>query len=183
MSNTSKSSKRNGNKVKQWFITFPRWEDVPNWESILPSSKYGLATQEHHEDGGLHWHIIIQLKVGLTKPSLLAFFTKTYPNDWKRIHFEPIRDIGHARNYVKKDIVLQQEWGTLLYLSPEMQLLKDEWTNTKLTADVATLNARQHQRHCEHIAYLWEQEHPACLYCGSRVIFCCDYYPTINIDL
>lgn len=100
------SSKRNGNEIKQWFITFPQSNDVSKEtfiKSLPPLSAYRIS-REDHEDGGFHLHASIKLKSkGLTKPKLLRWIERKWPNDYLRIHVKPTRSWKNAEDYSYKE--------------------------------------------------------------------------------
>lgn len=169
----------NRNPVCQWFITFPRWkeyEDIKEFEKISPKSKWGYAVKESHEDGGIHYHLMLKLSKGITKVKMIEYWKTMFPNDWKRIDVEPTRDFRAAHNYLAKEQLEVYEWGQGMKLPVWMQVLKDEWTNPELISRVNAEEKRQRARQDEHDKWLYECEHPICIICNKRDFMCCDYW-------
>lgn len=92
------------NPVKTWFCTFPKWEEVKRKTilTLLPSPTDYCICQETHKDGGNHYHALFRC-LGITHAQLLKHFQKVYPDDWKRIHFKPVRSVKQALLYCHKE--------------------------------------------------------------------------------
>lgn len=102
------SQKQNRHKIKQWFFTFPKSGDLTRQEFINSLMEFGEAefakcVQETHKDGSKHLHAIYKFQNGVTKTSILKYLKDEYPNDWKRIHLEPVRSMLKAQQYVEKE--------------------------------------------------------------------------------
>lgn len=101
-------SKQNRNPISQWFLTFPKCKDCTKLEFMNSLQKFTTITaykcvRETHLDGSFHIHSIIKTEKGVSKPKFLQFLRKEFPDDWKRIHIEPIRSIAHSMAYVDKE--------------------------------------------------------------------------------
>lgn len=152
----------NRNPVKQWFITFPRWNeygDIKEFEKISPKSSWGYAVKESHEDGGIHYHLMLKLIKGITKSKMLEYWKNMFPNDYKRIDCEGTKDVRAAYNYLGKEQLEVYEWGQGMKLPVWMQTLKDQWCNPDLLRHVAIREERIKQRTAEHDKWIWECEH------------------------
>lgn len=160
----------NRNPVKQWFITFPQWnkyDNINEFEKISPKSKWGYVVMESHENGGVHYHLMLNLiGTGMTKSKMLAYWTKMFPNDYKRIDIEPTKSFNDAHNYLQKEKLEVHEWGQGKKLPSWLQAIKDEWDINKLDRELCENRCikRIKQREKE----LYEYEH-TCVYC-----WCCD---------
>ena len=120
----------NRNPVCQWFITFPRWNeygDIKEFEKIAPKSKWGYVVKESHEDGGIHYHLMLKLTKGITKSKMLSYWTEKFPNDYKRIDIQPTKDFRAAYNYLGKEQLDVYEWGKGMNIPVWLQAIKDEW--------------------------------------------------------
>ena len=118
----------NRNPCTQWFITFPQWEDyndIKVFEKIIPSSSWGYVVKESHENGDIHYHVICRLKKGMTKSSLGKWFEKKFPNEYKRIDYQPVKALKAAIEYLDKEQLELYEWGVRNVLPAWMQKLKD----------------------------------------------------------
>lgn len=102
-------STTNKNKVNQFLITLPQWDQITDYklwaDTNLPPHQYLAICQETHENGGNHHHIVIHTTTKLTKPQLISRFTKLFPDKWKKIHITNIRKdtITHCVDYLKKE--------------------------------------------------------------------------------
>lgn len=97
----------NRNRIKQWFITYPRWPSEDKHllrDQLLPLfPDYYFISKETHEDGGTHFHAIIRLKTSQSQTHLLKYFKSIYPDDYKRIHFKAVKSPKHALTYLSKE--------------------------------------------------------------------------------
>lgn len=101
-------SQQNRHKIKQWFLTFPKSGDITKQEFINSLTEFGCSefakcVEETHKDGTKHLHAIYKFQDGVTKTSLLNYFRSEFPNDWKRIHVEPVRSMLKAQKYIDKE--------------------------------------------------------------------------------
>lgn len=108
---------KNRNPVKQWFITFPQVGDVTTKATFgkrLPPAEYTFCCEEEHKEGGLHLHLIIKLKKGISHSNLVKWIGAKFPEDWKRIHFEPVRNLENAKAYCNKEDPSPHEEGEIV---------------------------------------------------------------------
>ena len=167
----------NRNPVKQWFITFPRWneyEDIKVFEGMAPKSKWGYVVKESHEDGGIHYHLMLKLAKGITKSKMLAYWQDKFPNDYKRIDVEPTKDFRAAHAYLQKEKLDVYEWGQGMMLPAWMIPIKAEWdainnSNKKYLEKLERLKTLR-------LKELWQAEHDS-VYCYAcdRVLPCTDH--------
>ncbi len=107
---------RNGNPVKQWEVTFPQVSEEASketWHENFPPSTYSISCCEKHADGGIHLHMGIVFKHGISKPNLLDYIAAKYPCSSKRIHISPIRVMSQWQAYCKKEDPYPFERGSL----------------------------------------------------------------------
>jgi len=92
-------------KVEQWGITFPKSQgyNKANFAALFPPSTYSLVCEEQHEDGSPHLHAALKLTKGISQKTMLRWVQKKFPNDWKRIKFEAIKNWEHWHDYCKKE--------------------------------------------------------------------------------
>jgi len=155
----------NRNPVCQWFITFPRWEEYPDiktFEQISPKTKWGYAVKESHEDGGIHYHVMLKLSKGITKSKMLDHWKQMFPNDYKRIDVEPTKDFRAAYNYLGKEQLEVYEWGQGMKLPVWLQVIKNEWDDQK--ADIERWRQRLNDLTKKRLYESWEAEHNS-VYC------------------
>jgi len=97
-------SKTNRHPKKQWFVTYPKW-DSTRQAIIADYSNYDyyIVCQEQHKDGTLHYHICIKFVKPTKKQHILDMVKRTYPNDWKRVHIQPVRNIKATIEYCQKE--------------------------------------------------------------------------------
>lgn len=94
----------NRNKIKQYCITFPQWEgERKDFIDSLPPVEVCKCVREEHEDGGHHLHAYVKFKNGITKVKLKSWLEIKYPDDWKRIHFDPVRNLDGLLDYCSKE--------------------------------------------------------------------------------
>lgn len=109
----------NGNKIIQYFITFPTSGSVTK-EHFAERLKrldthYIKLCEETHEDGQPHFHAVVQLrKPGKSKPATIKLFKKWYPDDYKRIDVKPVRSLEHSLLYFDKEDKKCYEHGELI---------------------------------------------------------------------
>lgn len=81
--------KRNGNKIGQWFLTFPQSGNIDKNFILEIWTDYQLleyaVCKETHEDGNPHLHANVRLRYKITKPELLTKLKKAFPNTYLRI--------------------------------------------------------------------------------------------------
>jgi len=155
----------NRNPVCQWFITFPRWneyEDIKQFEKLAPKSKWGYVVKESHEDGGIHYHLMLKLNKGITKSKMLEYWKNTCPNDYKRIDCEPTKDFRSAYNYLGKEQLDVYEWGKGMTLPVWLQAIKDEWADDREGRELRF--RRIEERNQLRLKQIWESEHES-VYC------------------
>lgn len=114
------SEKINRNKLIQWAVTFPQYkrcaattsEGRDTYAEILtkktfanffPPNHYVCCCEETHEDGGLHLHMGIKLKKGLSKTGLMNYMKVKFPNDHERIKYKVITRWPGWIDYCKKE--------------------------------------------------------------------------------
>lgn len=95
----------NRNPIKQWEVTFPQCGDVTKQEFIdsFPPADYIICATEEHENGGLHHHLGIKLKKGISHSKLVKYLEAKWPEDWKRIHISAIKQWENFNDYCKKE--------------------------------------------------------------------------------
>lgn len=111
-----KMSKGTKNPVRQWEITFPQVGDATTRETFhesFPPSEYSICCCEKHADGGLHLHLGIVFKKGISKANLLDWIVCKFPGDYKRIHLSGIRAMSKWQDYCKKEDPEVFERGSL----------------------------------------------------------------------
>ncbi len=99
-------------KIKKWFFTFPDSKDRSEhwifklWKSDIYFYEAACGVKEAHDDTGkAHLHFAVHLKHGISKLQLLDKVKALEPEDWKRIHFVPMRntvDEQHSK-YLSKE--------------------------------------------------------------------------------
>lgn len=108
---------QNRNKIRQWFITFPTWEknSVDEKKTIVdqinrlltkqgqPKLVYFCIAEETHADGQFHYHLVLKLKNGWSKASMLKFFKNRYPQRYKRIDIKAVRSLKASLRYIRKE--------------------------------------------------------------------------------
>lgn len=125
----------NRNKVSNYFVTFPRWEEV-ELSSIpdkLPGASYYFIVKEEHEDADpdpercsmIHYHISIVLKQGITFKKLLDWIKREWPSDWKRIEIETTKSFDKSIDYLKKESRDYLEFGQ----RPDKKKMSSKWSN------------------------------------------------------
>lgn len=176
----------NRNGCVQWFFTFPRWVQYPDikiFKTFFKDAKWAKVVMESHEEPDddlsrnsmIHYHISMVLNHKLTKSQFKKKMEALFPNDYKRIDFEPTRDREAVLSYLEKQELECYEWGTLRVIPKWAREIHKEWTNPELIARVNAEEKRQRLRQDEHDEWLYECEHPICVICGKRDLICCDY--------
>lgn len=96
------------NPIKNFFVTFPQWEQDSKRSQILDIlrevtdiTEYGICC-ETHKDKGIHYHALIQTN-GITHAKFLKKLKKILPVAWKKIHYRPVRSWNKCLNYIKKE--------------------------------------------------------------------------------
>ena len=120
----------NRNPVRQWFITFPQWnnyEDIKIFEKLSPESLWGYVVKESHEDGGIHYHLMLKVKEKISFSKMLSYWKEKFPNDYKRIDVEPTKVFRAAHAYLQKEKLEVYEGGQGMKLPVWIQAIKDEW--------------------------------------------------------
>lgn len=109
------ASTRNRNPRKQWFITYPQWPSTDRNAIIQKYSDYDyyIVCKEKHKDLSDHYHLLIRFVETKTKKDLIEFVKRSYPNDWKRIHINSVRNLKAAIEYCKKEDTAYMESGNL----------------------------------------------------------------------
>ena len=93
-------------KVEQWGITFPKSQgiaDKATFASTFPPRKYSVVCEEVHEDGSPHLHAALKLRQGITHSTMINWVKKRFPNDWKRIKCEGIKNWDQWHDYCHKE--------------------------------------------------------------------------------
>lgn len=96
----------NRNPIRQWFITFPQCNGKESRESFsgkFPPSDYSITAEEAHEEGGTHLHMGIRLIKGLSQAKLHKWIEAKWPEDYKRIHFKPVKGWENTIAYCNKE--------------------------------------------------------------------------------
>jgi len=94
----------NRNSIVQWFITFPQTACAKqDFLDTFPPHTMAVVAQETHVDGGLHLHLLIVLKKGLTKSKLLHLISSNWPNDYKRIDVQVVKNKSDVIDYLYKE--------------------------------------------------------------------------------
>lgn len=103
------STSNNRNPVKQWFLTFPKSSVAGVTKASFARTldehdiKFAHIVQEDHKDDTQHLHAVLQFSNGITKAALLKWLKRMYPNDYKRIHVQPVRSLSKAVAYCGKE--------------------------------------------------------------------------------
>lgn len=167
----------NRNPCKQWFLTFPQWQnyaDIKEIKTILPECTWGMACKESHENGGIHYHVTCKLKMNKSRTQLVKWFTNKCPENWKRIHFDPVKDIYNCINYMDKDPLDVFEWGCKTKLPADIQAIYDDLERTR---DEREKKLREIEEHSQAmLKSRWEYEHYSCFcYACDRPLPCEDH--------
>lgn len=96
----------NRNPIKQWAITFSQVRDVTDklkFAEEFPPAVYSICCEEEHADGGLHLHMGVKLKKGISKANLLKWIKARFPDDYKRIKIQVVRNWDDWMDYLKKE--------------------------------------------------------------------------------
>lgn len=95
----------NRNPIKQWFITFPQCGDIKReqFADMFPPHEEVRVCMEEHDDGNPHLHMFIKLIKGLTKSKLLKWIKEKFPNDFKRINIQPVKNVQQVNDYINKE--------------------------------------------------------------------------------
>lgn len=175
----------NRNPIKQWFITFPQWEeysDIRTFKKMVPETDWGLVVKESHENGGIHYHLCCRLVRAMSRANLLKWFMKKFPTNFKRIDFDPTKsltpegNIGKgALDYLHKEQLDIYEWGQRHILPKWLQDLKDEWCNPIAIAEQNKVINDWNEFHDMRLRGTYETENPKCVICGLRGGSRCDY--------
>lgn len=91
--------------VKNWSVTFPQSGELEKekFHTFFPPSKRTYCARESHADGSPHLHIGVYLVKGLTKPKMLEWIKKKFPDDYKRIDVQPMKKGKYWENYCNKE--------------------------------------------------------------------------------
>ena len=113
--NSLYSEKMLSKALRRHFITIPQSEqDHSNLFETLRNNtrhlKYLLISQEAHEDGGQHYHIMILTNQPITKKSIHKNIMKEEGNIGGSINYQAIESIIKSETYIKKD-GKYKEWG------------------------------------------------------------------------
>ncbi len=105
----------NRNPRKLWFITYPQWPGTDRKTITQPYSDYDyyIVCKEKHQDTNDHYHLLIRFVNTHTKKDLIQLVKRLYPNDWKRIHINPVRNLKAAISYCKKEDTAYMESGNI----------------------------------------------------------------------
>jgi hypothetical protein len=98
-------STKNRNAIVQWEVTYPQSgdEDKLRFHERFPPSVYSICAKENHEVKGVHLHMGIKLKKGLSKKKMLDWLETMFPDDFQRIHVSPIKKWENWIDYCKKE--------------------------------------------------------------------------------
>jgi len=159
----------NRNPGVQWFITFPQWvhTDIKAWKGLCPKTIWGFVAEESHENGGVHYHLGFKCAKKTTFVEMLKHWTLKFPQDYKRIKIERMKNITNAWTYCQKEKLAYNEWGIIFKIPKWIQQLKDEWAEN---ADaVERSEARLKANHLRRIREIHESEldNLYCFKCGS----------------
>ena len=95
-------------QLRQHFITIPQTKQDLNelHENLINTSKnvkYILTAQEEHDDGGIHYHIILTATAGLTISVIHKRIMETTGDIMGGINYQKVKDIKASITYCKKD--------------------------------------------------------------------------------
>jgi len=97
----------NRNPLIKYFITYPQSHDTSKLNFLETAQelnlKYYIICQETHLDGNPHLHALLWLKKAMTKAKLLKFFKEKYPNNYKRIDVQSVRNLKASIKYCRKE--------------------------------------------------------------------------------
>lgn len=112
---------KNRHGVYQWFITWSRWGPYTFAEVIdkLPPTKWCYIVEEDHEDPDkdvernsmIHLHASVVFKHEIAFHKLRRWIEKTWPDDYKRIDYEPTKSFKDALDYCRKESLEFMERG------------------------------------------------------------------------
>lgn len=113
------------NKVKQVLFTFPRWykTELKTLHTFLPPFTYVRTVEELHEEAiqdsegkdqpMTHYHSVVILEHPITHAKLKAYMASNFPNDYKRINIQGIKNLKRALSYVIKESTVWLEDGII----------------------------------------------------------------------
>ena len=99
--------KTNRNKCVQWGITFPHSGNMSDsvFHEYFPPSVYSICVKEHHANGEPHLHMGLKLKKPISYSNFLKYITKKFPDDYKRIDVQQIKNWQDWDDYLNKEAV------------------------------------------------------------------------------
>lgn len=176
----------NRNGCVQWFFTFPRWtkySDIKIFRTFFKNAKWGKVVMESHDEPDdnkernsmIHYHVTMVLNHKMTKSQFKKKMEVLFPSDYKRIDFDPTKDLkGLGVSYLEKQELDCYEWGTLKVIPKWAQQIYDEWEAGKAERDA--LEKRATKKHIIRLEEIYESEHMS-VYCHvcERVLPCEDH--------
>ena len=112
----------NRHKIKQYFITFPRWimyDDFKSLADMLPGYSWIYIVQEDHDDAdtdttrnsSIHYHVSIVLKHPIAKVKMINWISSCFPNEYQRVKVEATKNFERALTYCQKESTVFFESG------------------------------------------------------------------------
>lgn len=175
-SSTKKMSTKNRNPIQQWSITFPQSKEMERKEFVdmfPPHIAYKCCRETHKNGIDLHIHLGIKFIKGITFSNLRKWVERKFPDDWKRIHFQPTRDKKLWDNYCGKEdpdaIVLcepvkkQKPSKAILRMCKEMEIIEmindEEWKwNVAKIAELEEWHRKEDKKETARLRTYYETE-------------------------
>lgn len=151
--------------AKNVFLTYAQAscskDDLFNWLLSLHPTRYLCVGEEVHQDGGRHYHCLIQFVDKVTTRDERHFdFGGNHPN------IQVVRNVEHVRTYCTKEDVAPREYGTFGSKSGWASIL-DQGDRDGFLSAVRSLYPRDYCLQYEKLL-AYADAH----YCRDRVPYC-----------
>lgn len=153
---TKPAAKPNRNPIKNFFITFPQTEEDKEVFARKFDYTFASCAQETHEDGNHHLHLLVALKVKITKSKLLLKIQELYPNDYKRIDVQATRVMANVLTYIKKEDLELFEDGIPAFGTRKKKKINIPAVRKKLLEDIP--NPIKYLKSCIGTKLLYDSE-------------------------
>lgn len=107
---------KNRNPCLSFFTTFPQWkvcekQDLFDILEQAIDTEYLMLAEETHEDGNPHFHSIFKLKAKQTYKHIIDLLKNEFPDDYKRIDVQPLKNWNQSIDYLCKEDANPLETG------------------------------------------------------------------------